>query len=310
MTTSQLPGSAQRSRVQSSWGRRDPLPGNASTTGRRGGFHLGRALLTLGLLLGALIWVAPFLFVFLTSVKSPADINANPAWALPAIWEWGNYADAIDRGNLVTTGLNSALITVVKVPLGLAVSALAAYALARIRFRFNLVVTGIIALGAMIPVQIALGPLFALMLELDLLNSWLGLLFPYLAFGLPYQTFVLFGFFSAIPDDLEEAARIDGASTFRIFRSVILPLARAPLAALLILDFVATWNEYPMATTLLQRQDSWTVPLAIQSFNSQFSSDYGELNAFIVITIIPVLVVYLTFQRYFVNGALAGAVKG
>src|SRR5690606_18636675 len=120
----------------------------------------------------------------------------------------------------------------------------------------------------------------------------------------------LYGFFRSIPDEIEESARIDGASTFRIFWQVILPLAKPALAALFILDFVATWNEYAMATTLLQSQENWTVPLAVQSFSTQFGTDYGPLNAFIIMSAIPVVIVYLLFQRYFVQGALSGAVKG
>jgi raffinose/stachyose/melibiose transport system permease protein len=148
------------------------------------------------------------------------------------------------------------------------------------------------------------------MLTLDLLDSRAGLLLPYLAFGIPYQIFMLYGFFRAIPDELEESARLDGASTFRIFWEICLPLARPALAALFILDFVATWNEYAMATTLLQSQANWTVPLAVQGFSSQHGTDYGPLNAFIIMSAVPVLIVYLLFQRYFVQGAFAGAVKG
>lgn len=262
------------------------------------------------MIIGALVWIIPLIFVFFTSVKTAAEVNSSPAWSLPSEWHWANYSAAAERGNLWVTGLNSALITVVKVPIGLAISTLAAFALSRIRFKFSLLFTGIIALGAMIPVQIALGPMFGMTMRIGLLDSLIGLLGPYLAFGLSYQTLVMVGFFSSIPNELEEAARVDGASTFRLFRSVILPLAKAPLAALLILDFVATWNEFPMARTLLQSQDSWTIPLAIDSFNSQYASNYGELNAFIVMTIVPVIIVYLAFQRYFVDGALSGAVKG
>lgn len=258
----------------------------------------------------SLAWAAPFLLMFLTSVKTNADIQQNPAWAMPEVWAWGNYAQAFDVGNLGVTGVNSLLIAVVKVPLGLLLAAACAFALARLRFRWHKGLLAFIAIGSMVPIQIGLGPLFNTMLTLDLLDSRAGLVLPYLAFGVPYQIFVLYGFFRAIPDELEESARMDGASTFRIFWQVILPLAKPALAALFILDFVATWNEYAMATTLLRTQGNWTVPLAVQSFSTQWGTDYGPLNAFIIMSALPVLVVYLMFQRYFVSGALAGAVKG
>jgi raffinose/stachyose/melibiose transport system permease protein len=247
--------------------------------------------LWVALVVTSLLWFLPFFVMFLTSVKSNAEISATAPWSLPTSWAWENYAEAFDTGRLGTTGLNSLVISLVKVPLGL-------------------FVLGLIAIGSMVPIQIALGPLFATMLRLGALDSLPGLVLPYLAFGIPYAVFVLYGFFRAIPDEIEESARMDGASTFRVFMQVILPLAKPALAALFILDFVGTWNEYAMATTLLRSQDNWTVPLAVQSFSTQHGTDYGPLNAFIIMSAIPVLIVYLMFQRYFVQGALAGAVKG
>ncbi|RYV51177.1 carbohydrate ABC transporter permease [Pengzhenrongella frigida] len=292
------------------------------TTAHAARTHLGREAgrrkprdwvgigLWIALLLSALAWAMPFIFMFLTSVKSKADINALSTWDLPTTFLWANYADAIDTGNLWETGANSLLIALVKVPLGLLLASGAAFALARLRFRHHKVVLGLFVVGSMVPIQVALGPLFNTMLRLDLLDSRAGLILPYLAFGIPYQVFMLYGFFKAIPDELDESARIDGASTFRVFWQICLPLARPALAALFILDFVATWNEYAMATTLLQSQSNWTIPLAVQSFSSQHATDYGSLNAFIIMSAVPVLIVYLMFQRYFVQGAFAGAVKG
>ncbi|BDZ65311.1 carbohydrate ABC transporter permease [Agromyces mangrovi Wang et al. 2018] len=258
----------------------------------------------------ALLWFLPLYLMFMTSVKSKPELNALPQWSLPQTWEWGNYASAIEIGDFWVTAGNSLLIAAIKVPLGLAIAAATAFALARIRFRGGRILLMFIAIGSMIPIQIGLGPLFSTMLDLGLLDSRMGLILPYLAFGIPYQVFVLYGFFRGVPDELEESARIDGASTFRIFWQIILPLAKPALAALFVLDFVATWNEYAMATTLLRSQDNWTIPLAVQSFSTQHGTDYGPMNAFIFMSAIPVLIVYLLFQRYFVQGALAGAVKG
>lgn len=266
--------------------------------------------LWIALFLSSLIWILPFFVMFLTSVKTNADIAANPIWSLPEVWNWNNYAQAWKVGDLGTTGFNSLLISAIKVPLGILLAAATAFALSRLKFKHNKILLGIIAVGAMIPIQVGLGPLFTTMLSLGILDSRFGLILPYLAFGVPYQVFVLYGFFSAIPFDLDESARIDGASTFTIFLRVILPLAKPALAALFILDFVATWNEYAMATTLLRSQGNWTIPLAVQSFSTQHGTDYGPLNAFIILSAVPVLIVYLMFQKYFVQGALAGAVKG
>lgn len=266
--------------------------------------------LWIGLVIAAVIWIVPFLFMFITSVKSQADVANLAPWALPTHWEWGNYTDAAQVGNIWVSGLNSIVIAVIKVPLGLLLAAMAAFALSRLKFRWQQLLLGVIALGTLIPVQVALGPLFSTMLSLNLLNTKVGLMLPYLAFGVSYQVFILYGFFKAIPEELDEAARIDGAGNWRLFWQVILPLAKPALAALFILDFVSTWNEYPMALTLLQTTDQFTIPLGITNFQTQYGSNYPQLNAYIIMSILPVLIVYLLFQRYFVQGALAGAVKG
>ncbi|HEX8344163.1 MAG TPA: carbohydrate ABC transporter permease [Actinoplanes sp.] len=266
--------------------------------------------LWIGLVVSCLVWLAPFVFMVLTSLKSTADINNSSIWSLPKDWQWHNYADAAERGDLWTVARNSAYIAVIKVPLGLLLSAAAAFAIARLRFRWHRGLLIVLTMGAMVPVQVALAPIFTTLSSLDLLNSNNGIILPYLAFGIPYQVFFLYGFFRSIPTDLDEAARIDGAGNLRLFVTVILPLAKPALAALFILDFVATWNEFGMALVLLQDQTTATVPLALQAFQSQFSSNYAQLNAFIVMAILPVLIVYLMFQRFFTQGALAGAVKG
>ncbi|UFU06978.1 carbohydrate ABC transporter permease [Ruania halotolerans] len=263
-----------------------------------------------GIFIAALLWVLPLGFVVITSLKDEADILGTSLFSLPSVPDWGNYLEALETGGLMRSAGNSLLVSMIKVPLGLLVSASAAFALARIRFQYSGVVLAVIAFGAMVPVQVALAPLFQIMLATDLLNNPLGLILPYIGFGLPYQVFILYGFFRQIPAELDESAVMDGASNARLFFQIILPLARPALAALFILDFVATWNEFGIALVVLQQQESWTVPLAVQGFQSQFTTSYGPINAFTLMSIVPVLIVYLMFQRYFIRGAFAGAVKG
>ncbi len=266
--------------------------------------------LWIALLIAVLVWSIPLVFMIFTSLKSEADIFGTPAFVPPWNPEWSNYVEALDRGNLLTAGGNSLIIALVKVPLGLFLSAAAAFALARLRFKRQRLLMGVIAMGAMVPIQVAIAPLFQVINGLGLLSTHIGVILPYLAFGLPYQTFILYGFFRQIPEELDESARMDGAGNWRLFLTIILPLAKPALAALFILDFVSTWNEYSIALALLQSQESWTIPLALQGFQSQFTSSYGPLNAFTIMSVFPVLIVYLMFQRYFVEGAFAGAVKG
>jgi raffinose/stachyose/melibiose transport system permease protein len=267
-------------------------------------------LLWLALAAIAVIWVAPFVFILFTSLKTNADVMATGAFTPPLAPAWENYAGAWRRGRFDTTFVNSAIITTVKVPLGLMISALAAYALARITIPFGKALFLLVVFGTMIPFQVMLAPIFTLVNGFGLIDTYPGVILPYLAFGVPYQVFILHGFFKAVPKELTEAALIDGASHWTISRRIYLPITLPVLAALLILDFVATWNEFPMALVLLQDREMWTLPLGLMSFQGQFSRDYGQLNSAIVMTVLPAVVVYLIFQRYFVSGLTSGAVKG
>lgn len=266
--------------------------------------------LWIALALCLLIWALPLLFMLVTSLKTENEIFTSSPFSLPSAAQWDNFAKAIQTGSFFTAFGNSLFIAVIKVPVGLFVSAAAAFALSRIRFRFNKLLLGAFALGSMVPIQVALGPLFKTILSLGLLNTPWGVILPYIGFGLPYQIFILYGFFSSIPREIDESVRVDGGGNLRLFLQIVLPLSKPALAALFILDFVSTWNEYAIALVILQSKSSMTIPLAIQSFQSQFTSSYGPLNAFTVMSILPVVIVYLLFQRYFVQGMFTGAVKG
>jgi raffinose/stachyose/melibiose transport system permease protein len=254
-------------------------------------------------------WIAPFIFIVFTALKTNSTVMGSSPFAAPASLEWRNFSGAWARGHFSTTVFNSVVITLIKVPLGLIISAMAAYALSRIRLPAGRAIFLLVLFGTMLPFQVMLAPLFTLVNQFGLINSYVGIILPYLAFGVPYQVFILHGFFSEVPKELSEAALVDGASHFTIFRRIFLPLSLPVLAALLILDFVATWNEFAMALVILQDNSRWTLPLGLMSFQSQFSNDYGQLNAAIVMTVLPATIVYLIFQRYFVSGLTSGAIK-
>ena len=266
--------------------------------------------LWMSLVLVALIWLAPVVFIVFTSLKSESEIFSSAAFAFPTDFQWSNFGVAWAKGNFNQTFVNSSVITVVKVPLGLLISAMAAYALAQIHTGWNKLLLVFVLFGAMIPFQVMLAPLFTLVNSMGLIDTYPGIILPYLAFGVPYQVFILHGFFRAVPKELTEAALIDGASHFTIFRRIFLPVSLPVLSALLILDFVSTWNEFAMALVLLQDKNMWNLPLGLMSYQGQFSNNYGQLNAAIVMTVLPATIVYLIFQRYFVSGLTSGAVKG
>jgi raffinose/stachyose/melibiose transport system permease protein len=163
--------------------------------------------------------------------------------------------------------------------------------------------------GLAVPVQVTLQPLLVMMKNLGIANSIAALIPPYLAFGMPFQIFVMRGFFRLLPTELIEAARVDGASNAVIFFRIMLPLSLPPLATLAIIDTLATWNEFLIALVLISGQTSRTVPVGLLQFQGEFNSQYTLLMAGVLISILPVLAVFIFLQRYFVAG-LAGGVKG
>ncbi|HVY50660.1 MAG TPA: carbohydrate ABC transporter permease [Devosia sp.] len=257
----------------------------------------------------AIVWIAPFVFIAFTSLKTTAQIAQTSPFSPPLTPAWENFSKAWARGNFSSAVFNSTLITLIKVPLGLFISAMAAYSLSRIEFAGQRLIYLLILFGTMIPFQVMLAPIFGVVNDFHLINSYVGVILPYLAFGVPYQVFILHGFFKEVPRELSEAAQIDGASHFTIFLRIFLPLSLPVLSALLILDFVATWNEFAMALVILQDNRLWTLPLSLMSFQTQFSRDYGQLNAAIIMTVLPAIIVYMIFQRYFVSGLTSGAIK-
>lgn len=267
-------------------------------------------LLWVGLLGLTVIWLVPFAFMLFTSLKSAGELLTGSPYLPPLQPRWENYVDAWRDGNIGRYGLNSLLIAVIKVPCGLLVSALAAFAFARIRFRWSSPLFLLLLMGMMLPVQIGIIPLFDIILRAGWLNTYQGVILPYIAFGIPFQTFVLRGYFKSIPSELDEAATIDGVGPFGLFWQIILPLSLPVLTALFIIDFVSTWNEFPIALVLLSARDMRTIPLGLIAFQGENQTIFHLLNAAIVMSVVPVVIVYLLAQRHFVSGLAAGAIKG
>jgi raffinose/stachyose/melibiose transport system permease protein len=258
----------------------------------------------------SLVWILPFVTLALSAVRAQGDLLTRGIFSIPSEIRWSNFSKAWQTGGFSTYFGNSLIVILIKVPLGIFLSALAAYPLAKARFRGDLTLFVIFLCGLAVPVQVTLQPLLVMMKQIGIADSLFALIPPYVAFGLPFQIFVLRGFFRLIPTELIEAARIDGASELRVFRSIMLPLSLPALAALAIIDVLATWNEFLIALVLISSRDSRTVPVGLLQFQGEYSAQYTLLMAGIVISILPVLVIFLFLQRYFVAGLTAGAVKG
>jgi ABC-type sugar transport system, permease component len=258
----------------------------------------------------AVIWLIPFLILIFTAVKSQSDLYARGVLAFPTGIEFKNFFDAWRMGKFSIFYRNSLIISFVKVPIGIFVASLAAFPLAKFDFKFKDSILFLFLLGLGIPIHITLLPVSIILNKMHILNTLVGLFFPYIAYGLPFQILVCRGFFRTIPGELIEAARIDGCSDWRVYGRILLPLAKPALSALFIMDFLSTWNELLMALIYIHSEQWKTVPLGILYFQGQFASSYPIICAGVLLSIIPVMLVYIFLQRYFVSGVTSGAVKG
>ncbi|SIT09624.1 carbohydrate ABC transporter permease [Alicyclobacillus vulcanalis] len=268
-----------------------------------------RNFLRYGLLsCAAFIWIIPLFYVFIAAMKSQSDFVTSPFLSLPRRVEWSNFSQAWTVGQLGIYMRNSLLICVIKVPLGILLESLAAFVLTRMDFRWSKLVFLFIFVGMIVPFQMTLVPLSIMGNELHLINTYFFLILMYLAFGLPFGVLVMRGFMRQIPKELDEAAKMDGCSDLRIYWNIILPICRPAVAALVILDFLATWNEFLLAQTFITNQDRLTLPAGLLQFTSQYSTNYTLMMAGVILSVIPVFVVYMAFQKYFVSG-LQGAYR-
>ncbi len=206
--------------------------------------------------------------------------------------------------------INSLIVALATTVVGVALSCTAAYALSRFRFPGRKTGLTMFLVVQMFPATLLLIPLYVVLNKLGLLNSVAGLVLVYATTAIPFCVWTLKGYFDSLPRELEEAARIDGASPWMIFRKIILPLARPGIAVTALFSFMTAWNEFIMASTFMTNQARYTLPVLIQQSVTEFSADWGMFAAGAVVTSIPVMIAFYVLQRYLVGGLTAGAVKG
>jgi raffinose/stachyose/melibiose transport system permease protein len=259
------------------------------------------------LILATLFWLAPVITLILTALKDAGDFAINGAFSLPKFIRWENFSEAWETG-VKNYFWNSVIVTGFKVPIGIVLESMAAFALTHMHFRWADRVFTYILIGLIVPMQMTLVPLTLLMNALNLIDTLTGLTILYIGFGVPFGVLVMRGFFRTVPVAIIEAARIDGCSWFKIFYRIALPLALPAVVSLCILDGVATWNEFILAQIFLRSDELRTLPLGLVQFSTQFSTQYDQLAAAVLISVVPIVLVFLFFQRYFVAG-MGGAVK-
>ena len=283
-------------------------PAFAAEEARRRRFDVGYIAGWVLLLAALAVSVGPFVYLISLSLMDNPQLFNGTVIAWP--WRLENYPEAWVATKIGTLYWNSVYISGVSMVVTVLISALAGYGLGRMEFPGKPYVYGLILIGLTIPIQIALIPLFVNLRTLGLMNTPLALIGPYTAFGLAFGTYIMKGFFEELPRELEEAARIDGASDFRIFWQIMLPLTRPAIATISIFLFLQNWNEFLFALTFITDNAMRTLPTGIYVLiSSEFYGNYGLLAAALVLFSLPVLILYFIFQQQFIEGLTAGALK-
>lgn len=254
------------------------------------------------------VCLAPVVYIVLGGFRTNSQISTNPS-AFPSPWVFTNYAKVLtsvtfwgEFANSIIVGLLSTIGVVV---LGVMVS----FVIARYDFKLKGAMYSLFAAGLMFPMVIAITPLYLVVKDLGLVDNLFGIIIPQIAFGLPTTVIILVPFLRAIPNEIEEAASIDGASRLGFFFRMVIPLAVPGVVTVAILSFIGSWNNYVLPLYILNSQANFTLPLGVQAFSSQYSQDTAAVLAFTSLAMLPALIFFAIFQKRIVGG-LTGAVKG
>ena len=267
-----------------------------------------RVLVHVALVLGALLALAPLAWMVSASFMPAGEANSYPPRLLPSEPTLEHYRALFTRLDLARYLANSAFLSLVVTVLALVVNSMAGYAFAKFRFRGRERLFRTLLGGLVVPVQVAMLPLFLLMKQLGFINSYWGVIVPGMAsiFGI----FLIRQYALAVPDELLDAARMDGASEWRIYWSIVLPVIRPILVTLAIFTFMGTWNDFMWPLIVLSDDSKYTLPVALANLSGEHVQDTELMMAGSVLTVLPVLLVFLALQRHYVTGITAGSVKG
>jgi raffinose/stachyose/melibiose transport system permease protein len=257
----------------------------------------------------ALLVLVPLLATALNGFKPNAELMLRP-FALPEVWIWTNYTSVLQSNAFWRMMLNSVLVMAATAVGVMTLASMPAYVFSRMRFPGRELLFNFFTLGLLFPIAVAILPLYITLRQLSLIDSLWGIILPQIAFGLPGNILILRGFFSSIPQELDEAAAIDGCSPVGYYWRILLPLMRPALAAVAVLTMVASWNNFFLPLLVLNSEQLYTLPLGIQQFQGQFGTDWGRVLAFVTLALVPTIGFYLLAERQIVAGLTAGAVKG
>ncbi len=257
-----------------------------------------------------LIMLGPVMTTVLGSIRTTGEFISAPFAAPQNGIQWTNYIDILLNPSFWNSMKNSLMITVTVTIMNVVLASMLAFVFTRIDFRGRGFVFGVLSLGLLFPIVIAILPIFLQVRQLGLINNIFGVIFPLVAFGLPGSVVILRGFFIHVPNELEDASYIDGCTTFEFFIHILLPLARPALTAVAVLQVIAAWNEYFLPLLVFNDEKLWPLTLGMQQFQGQFGTDWARVMAYVTLLIIPAILFYVVAEKYIVTGLTGGELKG
>jgi len=271
--------------------------------------RLGYVVLYMILILIAIVQIFPLFWLFLFSLKDNQQIFAQSPFSLPDHPHWENYVKAW-QGNIGIYFFNSVWISAVAIVLTVLFASMATFAITRMKWKLSKLVLGLFMVGLMIPLHSALIPLFKLYLSVNLIDNPISVFLSYTAFHLPVTMMILLGFYYTLPKEIEEAAIMDGCSVNLLFIRIILPMTTSVLSTTVIINMIYNWNEFVFVNTFISSDKYKTLTVGIQNFIGQYQTDWGPIGATLIISIVPIIILYIFFSNKIVEGMSASAIKG
>lgn len=253
--------------------------------------------------------IFPMVWMLYSSFKTNKEFNLNII-SLPGHFESSNYVNAIKNGNLIIPFFNSIFSTVISVIFVVVLGFLIAFCLARYKFKGRNVIYSLLLFGMLVPIHSLLVPLFIQFKAMGMVDNHFTLIPPYIAFGLSMAVFLYESFLKSTPIEVEESAFIDGSNLLTVIFRIVMPICKPVITTSLILTFLNSWNEFPFALVLLSKPKLMTMPVALTNFNGQYTVNYPQLLAAMVVAVLPVVLIYLSFSKSVIEGMTAGSVKG
>ncbi|MHB8062483.1 MAG: carbohydrate ABC transporter permease [Ruminiclostridium sp.] len=280
------------------------------TMQRSSKFSISKILLYAVLTVVAFIQLFPLYWMFSFSLKANSEIFGGNPIGLPSKWLWSNYTKALLKGNVGQYFVNSVIVTGATIILTSIIAVMASYALTRMVFKIRKPLNSLFILGLTVPLHSAMLPIFIILRNLKLVNSYWALILPYAAFAIPMAILIISGFMISIPKELEEAACIDGCSIYEIFFRIILPLMKPAIATVTIFTFLQAWNELMYAVVFISDERYKTLTVGIQSLAGQYTTEWGPIGAGLMVATIPTLIIYAFMSKKVQESLVVGAVKG